>query len=204
MPQTYLALGDSYTIGEQVPAKDNFPNQTTAMLRQVGINMDDPTIIAVTGWTTDELMVGISIAELKDKYDLVTLLIGVNNQYRGRGSQEFAQELDILLQHATAFAKKGAKATILLSIPDWGLVPFAEGRNRAQIATEIDGYNRVCKERSAAAGIPFLDITSATRTLGVAPNYLANDGLHYSGETYRLWAELLVQKLGEIGWIDKR
>lgn len=198
MSKTYLALGDSYTIGEQVPATQNFPQQAAAMLRREGIDMAPPTIIAVTGWTTDELMAGIDEAALTGQYDLVTLLIGVNNQYRGRSTLEFAQELHILLNQAIGFSKKGGAATILLSIPDWGRVPFAEGRDRALIGQEIDAYNDVCRTTAQKAGVPFLDITQATRALGANPAYLAADGLHYSGATYKIWAELLLRQLEEM------
>lgn len=148
---TYLALGDSYTIGEQVPLKESFPYQTVQLLHKKNIEVADPVIIAVTGWTTDELATSIREHNIKDTFSFVTLLIGVNNQYRGRDIENYKHEFAQLLNQAIAFAGGIANHVFVLSIPDWGVTPFAEGRDRQKIAREIDAYNNVNKEITLAA-----------------------------------------------------
>ena len=138
---TYLALGDSYTIGELVPMHDNFPHQAVRLLRKQHIEVADPVIIATTGWTTDELAASIREHNLKETFSFVTLLIGVNNQYRGRSIENYQQEFLQLLNQAIAFAGDKPGNVIVLSIPDWGVTPFAEDRDRQKIANEIDRYN---------------------------------------------------------------
>lgn len=198
---SYLALGDSYTIGEQVRLHENFPVQTVYNLRRRGIGVQAPEILAVTGFTTDELMGLIAQSPLLPAYDLVTLLIGVNNQYRGRPVDNFEDEFQQLLNKALVLAGGRAGRVWVLSIPDWGVTPFAADRDRAAIAGEIDAYNAVCKRSAMAAGIPFLDITTEQRRHGNQPEYLAADGLHPSGREYADWAAELAaamaQKLGE-------
>ena len=145
----YLALGDSYTIGEQVPLFENFPYQTIQMLRKKMGGQHDflaPEIVAKTGWTTDELDAQISDTLFLEGYDFVSLLIGVNNQYRGRNTENFATEFKSLLQKAIFFARNNPSHVFVLSIPDWGITPFAADRDASQIANEIDEYNQVCKE----------------------------------------------------------
>src|SRR5436190_11027403 len=127
---TYLALGDSYTIGEQVPFAENFPNQTVQLLRQAGFAFYAAEIIAQTGWTTDELAHAIENTLTLETYDVVSLLVGVNNQYRGRTIVEFKIEFEQLLQRAIQFAGNKPYRVFVLSIPDWGMTPFAEGRDR--------------------------------------------------------------------------
>ncbi|MFM1794471.1 MAG: hypothetical protein RL642_856, partial [Bacteroidota bacterium] len=138
---SYLALGDSYTIGESLPLADNFPHQTVDLLRKKGKQFDQPTIVAKTGWTTDELMAAIGKRELKKQYDFVSLLIGVNNQYRGRDIQTYQKEFEELLKLAIQFAGGKPENVFVLSIPDWGATPFAEGRDREKIKKEIDQFN---------------------------------------------------------------
>ncbi|OSZ78055.1 lysophospholipase [Chitinophagaceae bacterium IBVUCB1] len=191
MTHTYLALGDSYTIGEQVPAADNFPHQTVAMLNAQGIKVKEPIIIATTGWTTDELAAAIKERALQDTYSFVTLLIGVNNQYRGRSIDNYKEEYTQLLDTAIRYANGHTQNVFVLSIPDWGVTPFADGRDRAQIAKDIDAYNAACKEITLAHKCHYLDITDSTRKNGTTPAYLAEDGLHPSGKEYKIWAERL-------------
>jgi lysophospholipase L1-like esterase len=188
---TYLALGDSYTIGEKVPAAENFPHQVLHILRTEGIPIKEPRIVAKTGWTTDELEEAISRENIRDTYDFVTLLIGVNNQYRGRQASEYTAGFESLLQKAIAFAGNNANRVIVLSIPDWGITPFAEGRNRKQIALEIDGYNRINRELSNRYHVHYLDITPETRKAERDPGLLTEDGLHPSGKEYAKWATRL-------------
>lgn len=188
---TYLALGDSYTIGEQVEAKDNFPHQVTAILNKAGLDVAPPKIIAVTGWTTDELAAAISQENIQDTFSFVTLLIGVNNQYRGRSLENYQDEYKQLLEQAIGFAGGDTDKVFVLSIPDWGVTPFAEGRDREQIAKEIDAYNTIKEAMTKAHKCHWLEITESTREHGTDESYLVGDKLHYSGKEYAIWAQRL-------------
>lgn len=195
---SYLALGDSYTIGEQVLPVENFPNQTITLLNQVpgGTNhFAAPEIIAQTGWTTDELDSAIDAAHLVKQYDIVSLLIGVNNQYRGRDVKNFKIEFEHLLQRAIQFANNKPKHVFVLSIPDWGVTPFAEGRDRKKIAAEIDAYNNICERSAAAFKTHFINITTSQRTDNDKPGFVAHDGLHPSGKEYSKWADKLTDEI---------
>jgi lysophospholipase L1-like esterase len=192
---TYLALGDSYTIGEQVAYADNFPNQAVALLRQQNIEITDPVIIATTGWTTDELQTAIREKNVQETFSIVTLLIGVNNEYRGRSLENYQEEFTALLQQAIKFAHNKADKVFVLSIPDWGVTPFAEGKDRAQIAKEIDAYNDAAQTIAIAHQCHFIDITDSTRANGTNQFYLAEDLLHPSAKEYRIWAERFAAKL---------
>ncbi len=195
---TYLALGDSYTIGEQVPAANNFPHQVVAMLNVQGIKVKEPIIIATTGWTTDELAAAIKERAIKDTFSFVTLLIGVNNQYRGRSIDNYKEEYTQLLDTAIRYANGHTQNVFVLSIPDWGVTPFAEGRDRVQIAKDIDAYNAACKAITLAHKCNYLDITDSTRKNGTTPAYLAEDGLHPSGKEYTIWAERLAPMVAKV------
>ena len=188
---SYLALGDSYTIGEAVPAAENFPHQTTALLRKQGLQVSEPVIIARTGWTTGELLDAIRERALHETFSFVSLLIGVNNQYRGMDISIYKQELETLLNLATNFANGHARHVFVLSIPDWGATPFAEGRDRAAVAKEIDAYNTACKAATLAHKAHWIDITDSTRANAQKPGWLAEDGLHPSGKEYGVWAQRL-------------
>jgi lysophospholipase L1-like esterase len=192
---TYLALGDSYTIGELVPLQENFPFQTVQLLREQGVDIADPVIIATTGWTTDELAAAIREKDLKETFSIVTLLIGVNNQYRGRSLENYVEEFTSLLTQAIAFAGGKKEQVIVLSIPDWGVTPFAHDRDGAQIAKEIDAYNQAKKRITAAHGCHFIEITESTRTNGTNPDYLVSDELHPSAKEYAVWAERLISTI---------
>lgn len=183
---TMLSLGDSYTIGEKVDEADRFPNQTVLLLHSKGIYFEKPTIIAKTGWTTDELMMAIKNENLKGTYDFVTLLIGVNNQYREREPENYRKEFVELLDIAEKFSGGKANHVIVLSIPDWGVTPFAEGRNRKKIAAEIDQFNAINKEECAKRSMHYIDITPSTRD---HPDWIESDGLHPDGKEYALWAQ---------------
>lgn len=188
---SYLALGDSYTIGEMVPAPDNFPNQVTKQFET-----GTARIIAKTGWTTDELESGIVAANtaspLLSSYDFVSLLIGVNNQYRGRTVASYQAEFEELLRKAIHFAGDRADRVVVLSIPDWGVTPFAAGRDRAQIAREIDAYNAANKQIALQYQVHYIDITAWTREAATDNSLLASDGLHPSGKEYKRWAGKIV------------
>ena len=192
---TYLALGDSYTIGEQVPYELNFPNALVRKLNAQGITCAAPVIIATTGWTTDELAAAIQERALQEQFTFVSLLIGVNNQYRGRLASEYAVELESLLQQAIAFAKGIADHVFVLSIPDWGVTPFAADRNAELIAAEIDDYNAVNKQLTQQYGCVYLDITPSTRKNGTNASFLAEDGLHPSALEYDIWATALSEQV---------
>jgi lysophospholipase L1-like esterase len=184
-PARYLALGDSYTIGESVAADDRFPHQ---LARALGVPA--PQIVAKTGWTTDELDVAIDAADPQGPFDLVTLLIGVNNQYRGRDAEQYRGEFAALLRRAIGFAGGEPAKVIVVSIPDWGVTPFAEGRDRAQIARDIDRYNAINREEATRAGARYVDITAISR--GSDPTLVAADGLHPSGVQYGAWVRLIL------------
>ena len=195
----YLALGDSYTIGQSVPAQDNFPNQVFPVTKNDTAELQPPRIIARTGWTTDELEQGIVAANaadpLRSSYDFVSLLIGVNNQYRGRSVNDYKPEFEELLKKAIHFAGDKADHVVVLSIPDWGVTPFANGRDRAQIAREIDAYNAANKQIALQYNVRYIDITPWTREAANDASLLASDGLHPSGKEYKRWAEKIADFL---------
>lgn len=188
----YLALGDSYTFGEGVLEAGRFPVQLAERLRADGVDVAIPEIVATTGWTTDELSGGIDAAGPVGPYDLVTLLIGVNNQYRGRPLDEYREQFRMLLQRALGFAAGERRHVIVISIPDWGVTPFAADRDRAAIAREIDAFNDVNREEADREGVRYVDITPVSRRAAAEPNLVADDGLHPSAAMYRLWVELLL------------
>lgn len=188
---SYLALGDSYTVGEQVPFAENFPNQTVQLLRKAGFSFYSAEIIAKTGWTTDELNNAMEALTFLPTYDVVSLLIGVNNQYRGRSATEFKIEFEHLLQRAIQLAGNKPYRVFVLSIPDWGITPFAEGRDRKQVADEIDAFNYVCGKSARQFHANFIDITTSQRQDGYKEDFLAADGLHPAGKEYAKWAAKL-------------
>jgi len=193
----YLALGDSYTIGESVAVDQRWPVQLVSMLRARGLRLDDPQIIAVTGWTTDELETGMQQAGLERCYSLVSLSIGVNNQYRQRDLQNFRQEYDRLLQRAIDLAGGNKQRVFVLSIPDWSVTPFAEstGRNLDQEAAALADYNQAKREITEASGVVYFDITPSTQMAANDTSLLTADGLHPSGKLYTLWIEKLIDKV---------
>ena len=193
IPKSFLALGDSYTIGEAVLFSERFPVQTVQYLRQQGINFSEPEIIAKTGWTTGNLVSGLAnAAPLKQTYDIVTLLIGVNNQYQHQSQQQYAEEFLILLNKAIQYAGNNKKRVIVLSIPDYSVTPFASGTDKALIAREIDAFNTINKAIAEQAGVNYLDITGYTRMAVADATLLATDGLHPSGLEYTIWADALL------------
>lgn len=195
--QTYLALGDSYTIGEAVPQSASFPYQLQALLKDKGLDVSIPRIIATTGWTTNELQDAINHTEIIPSYDFVTLLIGVNNQYRGYPLEQYKKEFFALLNQAIAFAKGDKSRVFVVSIPDWGVTPFGQeaAQSTETIAHEIDLFNAANKEISYRAGVSYTDITSASRNAGIDPGLVASDGLHPSDKMYAEWAAALLPKV---------
>ena len=185
----YLALGDSYTIGEGVAEDGRWPAVLARALRVEGVALDDPRIIATTGWTTDELAAAIDAAEPLGEWDFVSLLVGVNNQYRGRSLENYREEFTTLLQRAIDFARGRAERVLVLAIPDWGVTPFgtASGRDVAQIARELDAFNAAAAAICAEHGVAFVDIAPVARVRGAEAAMLAGDGLHPSAAMYALW-----------------
>ncbi len=202
IPLTLLCLGDSYTIGEAVLPEERFSFQTVELLKKQEIFFAEPEIIAQTGWTTDELASAIAASDLQRTFDFVTLLIGVNNQYRQRAIANYKEEFLSLLQTAIAFADNKKERVAVISIPDWGATPFVaqdtHKRSREAIANEIDEFNAaqesICKE----AGIHFINITPASRNAKEDRALIAEDGLHPSGKMYGEWAEKVAERVVQV------
>lgn len=190
---SYLALGDSYTIGEAVATEQNFPNQLVASLNAKGLFTNPSKIVAKTGWTTDELVGAIKSSGLKDKYDFVTLLIGVNNQYRGYDTAVYRKEFIQLLNTSINFTGKDASKVFVISIPDWGVTPFAKSNAKpaSQITREIDFYNQINKEETEKLKANYIDITPISREAAQYPDLIAEDGLHPSALMYKKFVEKL-------------
>lgn len=192
-PGRYLALGDSYTIGEGIDAAGRWPVQLANALRAQGVDLADPQIIATTGWTTDELSAAINAAGPQGRHDLVSLLIGVNNQYRGRDLANYRLEFTALLQRAIGFAGGRSARVLVLSIPDWGATPYGAGAGRdlRQTADEIDAFNAAARAICAAHGVAFVDITPISRAQGDGERDgdFADDGLHYSAAMHARWVQ---------------
>lgn len=188
LPINYLALGDSYTIGESVPANENYPNQLATELTAKGVAINSPTIIAKTGWTTGELSSNIKQAKLDTTtFDLVSLLIGVNNQYRGLSSEVYKKEFDSLLQTAIQFAGSDTTKVFVISIPDYAYTPFGQKRDAKGISEGIDLFNSINKTITEQYGIRYFDITPISREGITRPALVADDTLHPSGMQYKEW-----------------
>ena len=191
----YLALGDSYTIGQSVDKSMRYPVQIADSLERRGYYMEDPTTIAVTGWTTSDLKAGIKAANPQGPYGLVSLLIGVNNQYRGMDISIYRKEFGELIDQSIYFAGNDTGRVIVLSIPDWGVTPFASGMDREKIAREIDQYNAINKEITLSKGIVWIDVTGISRLAENDATLIAGDGLHPSGKMYTEWVRLAVPEI---------
>lgn len=196
--QGFLALGDSYTIGEGVAVAERWPHQLVALWRGRGVDLAEPTYIAQTGWTTDELDAAIDAAEqkptLQPPYALVSLLIGVNNQYRGRDLGTYETDYAGLLKRAVQFAGGRPDRVLAMSIPDWGVTAFAatDTRGPATIGAQIDVYNLSAKQLCARQGVVFVEITEISRQ---HPDWLVADRLHPDGRQYLAWAECAAARL---------
>lgn len=190
-----LALGDSYTIGEAVPPEANWPSQLAAHLHAEGIPCEPPEIIARTGWTTGELLAAVDGAEPQGPYALVTLQIGVNNQYRGLSLAAYCAEFERLLELAVVLAGGEPEHVIVLSIPDWSVTPYAQGRDRNAIAAEIEQFNAANREITTKVGARYSNVTPISQQAADQPWLLAGDGLHPSGEMYARWVEILLPEV---------
>lgn len=191
----YLALGDSYTIGESLPLHESFPYQVVQMMRKKGYAFHAAEIVAKTGWTTSELAEHLIHTQLMSHYDIVTLLIGVNNQYRGLTANDYASDFEFLVKKALHFSGEKPAYVIVLSIPDWGVTPFAEGRDRSKITLEIDQFNAINKIISDKYGCHYIDITPGTREAATDETLLAVDKLHPSGKEYERWASAVADTI---------
>jgi lysophospholipase L1-like esterase len=194
----WLALGDSYTIGESVRSDERYPDQTAQQLAAAGIDLE-PEILARTGWTTDDLQGALKkTPPRRSEYDIVTLLIGVNNQYQGKSIDDYAAGFLGLLQQAVHLAGNKPDRVIVLSIPDYSVTPFARDLDRMTIMREIDKFNLKNRELSREAGVRYLDITVDSRQAAKDPSLVASDGLHFSGKAYGVWAAKLAAIIMEI------
>lgn len=191
-PIRYLALGDSYTIGQGVEATQRWPNQLSEKLVENGFEVTNTTIIAKTGWKTDDLLKGIADTLLTD-YNLVSLLIGVNNQFWGQSVEQFSSEFDALLNKSIMLSGSQQRVFVL-SIPDYGVTPFGS-RNREQIALKLDEYNDYIRQKCASQNIPFIDVTTISRQLGDSLEALAMDNLHPSSRQYEEWVEKVLPEV---------
>jgi lysophospholipase L1-like esterase len=190
----YLALGDSYTIGESVAESDRWPNQLVDRLKDKGIVWSKPTIIATTGWRTDNLSNAITIAKLKPEYDRVSLLIGVNNQFQGKPIEPYEHEFEELLKNSIALAKGKAENVFIVSIPDYGFTPYGL-KNKGKISKAIDEFNAVNQKIATKYNIAYINITEISRQGLNDPALIATDGLHPSGKMYSLWVSEIVRRL---------
>lgn len=188
----FLALGDSYTIGEGVADDQRWPNHLARLLGERGVAVAEVQLVARTAWTTDELSDAIDGARPRGPFDLVTLMIGVNDQYRSRPVDSYATEYALLLKRAVGFAGDNASRVLAISIPDWGATPFAEGRDRDVIRAEIDAYNARGAQLAAKAGVRWVNVTDMSRDMQHDPKLVVSDKLHPSGAMYQRWAELLL------------
>jgi lysophospholipase L1-like esterase len=187
----YLALGDSYTIGESVGMNDRWPMQLAAKLRQANVDMSDPLIIARTGWTTGDLAAAMDRADLKSEFDLVTLMIGVNNQFQGRSEEEYRTQFAQLLKRSIALVKRDPKHVIVLSIPDWTATPFGSHYDVKRMSAEVDRFNAICREETAKTAAAYVDVTPTSKLVASQPDWVAEDGLHPSGKQYAEWVSLI-------------
>lgn len=190
----YLALGDSYTIGESVSEEERWPNQLGEALKKKGYEVEKPKIIATTGWRTDNLKNAMTIAQLKPEYNLVSLLIGVNNQYQHKPTEIFAKEFEGLLNDAIHLAGGKKENVFVVSIPDYGFTPFGKPK-QTEISKELDAFNEISKKITEKLKIKYINITDISREGLNKPDLVAGDGLHPSGKMYGLWVDRILETL---------
>lgn len=195
---TYLALGDSYTIGQSVESGKRFPALTEVLLRSYGIKISDPDYIATTGWTTGDLLNAVNATNVKNDYSIVSLLIGVNNQYQGKNLEEYKSQFTTLLQDAIKFAGNDKNRVFVLSIPDYSVTPFARASDTSRIAAQLNEFNAANLAISKSFGVHYLDITPISREAKTNLNLIASDGLHPSGDQYQRWADLLAPMMATV------
>ena len=196
--KSYLALGDSYTIGQSVAANERFPAQTVSLLKQQGININNPVYIAQTGWTTANLQSAIASQNPPATFDVVSLLIGVNDQYQGMDTSGYALRFTQLLEKAIQLTGGKKSNVFVLSIPDYSATPFVAAVNKSKVSTEIDWFNAINKRITATYNVSYTDITPSTREAVTNAALVANDNLHPSGLEYKKWAEMLAPKMSTV------
>ena len=196
--QTYLALGDSYTIGEGVPTNENWPNLLIQQLNEEGAHFQQPKIIATTGWRTDELQEAIKDSELDEDYDLVSLLIGVNNQYQKKPIEQYKKEFEELLQTAIAKSKRGHLSTFVVSIPDYGVTEFAKSKNLENVGKALVEYNTIAAQIAAKYEVPFYNITPVSINCEADETMFVEDLLHPSSKQYQLWVDVFYENVREL------
>jgi lysophospholipase L1-like esterase len=188
----FLALGDSYTIGQSVMPSESWPMQLAGKIRAKGLDLSDPIIIARTGWTTGDLMAAVDAAQLADSFDLVVLLIGVNNQFQGRSEDEYREQFALLLKMSIELARGNVRHVVVLSIPDWSVMPFGQQFDVKRVSGQIDEFNAICRQETAKAGAGFVDVCPVSREATSRPDFVAEDGLHPSGVQYARWVDLSI------------
>jgi lysophospholipase L1-like esterase len=189
--KTYLALGDSYTIGTGVAQSERFPNQVSVLLNSRGIRLQAPYFIATSGWTAENLLFAIEQQNPPSGFDVVSLLIGVNNQYQGRDTASYRAQFTLCLQKAIKLASNRKNRVFVLSIPDYSVTPFAKSLDPKRIAAEIDGFNRINRQVCDSAGVAWMDVTQSSREALTDRSLIASDSLHFSGKEYAKWAARL-------------
>jgi lysophospholipase L1-like esterase len=203
----YLALGDSYTIGEAVDPEERYPEQVRRLLeRNDHLGCGEPEIIAVTGWTTGNLLDAIpenveggeGVKGDGTGYDMVSLLIGVNNQYQRRSQDEYREQFELLLRKCIRLAGNRPGHVVVLSIPDYSVTPFGRVKDTALIAAEIDAFNRINYELASTYHVNYIDVTVESRKAVSDPSLIAVDGLHFSGKEYGIWARLMAPVVKEM------
>lgn len=194
----YLALGDSYTIGQSVTENERFPAQLANFLQSQAKNIGSPNYVATTGWTTIDLQNAINNQNLQPKYDIITLLIGVNDQYQHLDTGGYAIRFRQLLLKAITLAKDNKQHVFVLSIPDYSATPFVPAAQKPSVSKEIDFFNSINKRITDSLQVSYTDITPASRQAATNPSLIANDGLHPSGLQYKLWVDLLAPKVAQV------
>lgn len=192
IPYRFLSLGDSYTIGTGAGPTENWPTQLKALLEGNGIPTSTPYILAKNGWTSKDLLNALDKTRFTKNFDVVFLLIGVNDQYDGVLLQTYKRNLQSLLRQAIEIANDTPQRVVVLSIPDWSVTPFAASFNRKQVATQIAHFNTCVHQEAKAFGCRYLNITPNSRRAATDPTLLASDELHPSGKMYADWAALLL------------
>ena len=194
---TYLALGDSYTIGESVEVDEQWPKQLRRALDSLGMKVQEPKIIAKTGWRTDDMLNAAKVEVGASQYDMVSLLIGVNNEYQGRSPKSFVDEFEKCLKFAIDHCKTGLKGVFVLSIPDYGYTPFG-AENQKQISARLDAYNKICRKICKKYDVLYINITDISREVPEDDSLVAKDQLHPSGEQYSMWVERALDRVRKL------
>lgn len=193
----FLALGDSYTAATGEKIENGWPFQLVQVLSKKNISLGKPKIIAGAGWTTTKLIEEIEVENLHEEYDLVGLMIGVNNQYRSLSVQEFEEDFELLLNKALSLSGNQSNKVFVISIPDWGVTPFARLNDKLKIAKEVKQFNEVIARKSKKNNITYIDVTKSSRNMGVQPNLIASDSLHPSAKMYKVWGKIIGKKLAK-------